>query len=354
MHADDVDFSERVGGKRRSYVVYTGGVEDESLEEKVERLRREVEGVMAELEKKKPESDGNATQNAKRVQDLVGLLDVLKPAMQINPDTKANTLLHGSNSSVNIVRTETGPKQDMAEATTRGDESNVAAIPDISQPRSDHESVQIATFDSRLSELESVLGISSTPLPALNNHGSPITILPTLSNLQAQIALLLESSPSSIDAMTQRVQTLTSEAQQLSEARKTAKKAHEDLMASGIEQTHLQDKGTKDHYAAKVNALYGTLGTIDSLAPLLPALLDRLKSLRNIHADAADAYEGIERAYERQESMAEEIKKWKEGLEKVEDAMIRGEDGMKKNVKVVEGWVAKLEARMNLMDVSRV
>lgn len=93
MHADDVDFSERVGGKRRSYVVYTSGVQDEGLEEKVERLRREVETVMAELEKKKLESDGNTTQNEERVQDLVGLLDVLKPAMQMSSDTKTDSTL---------------------------------------------------------------------------------------------------------------------------------------------------------------------------------------------------------------------------------------------------------------------
>ena len=97
---------------------------------------------------------------------------------------------------------------------------------------------------------------------------------------------------------------------------------------------------------AKINALYGTLPTIEGLSPLLPSLLDRLRSLRAIHADAATASEGLERVERRQTEMADDIKRWKEGLEKVEKAMKQGETVMGGNMKVVEGWVKELEQKM--------
>lgn len=95
-----------------------------------------------------------------------------------------------------------------------------------------------------------------------------------------------------------------------------------------------------------MKALYGTLPTIENLAPLLPSLLDRLRSLRAIHADAATASESLERAEKKQADMAGDIKKWKAGLERVEEAMKNADTVMNGNMKVVEGWVKELEAKV--------
>jgi nuclear migration protein JNM1 len=74
--------------------------------------------------------------------------------------------------------------------------------------------------------------------------------------------------------------------------------------------------------------------------------LDRLRSLRAIHADAATASESLDRTEKKQAEMAGDIKKWREGLEKVEEAMKQGESVMSGNMKVVEGWVKELEQKM--------
>jgi nuclear migration protein JNM1 len=68
--------------------------------------------------------------------------------------------------------------------------------------------------------------------------------------------------------------------------------------------------------------------------------------LRAIHADAATASESLDRTEQKQAEMANDIKKWREGLEKVEQAMVNGETLMGKNMKVVEGWVKELEQKM--------
>jgi nuclear migration protein JNM1 len=45
--------------------------------------------------------------------------------------------------------------------------------------------------------------------------------------------------------------------------------------------------------------------------------------------------------------MTEELKQWREGLEKMEGSMKEGDATMKGNVKVMEGWAKDLEERMS-------
>jgi nuclear migration protein JNM1 len=207
-----------------------------------------------------------------------------------------------------------------------------------------HALAKAADFDGRLVLLEKALGISPSELPSLNGSSTPKAILPTLDTLQRQISVISESTPSSLDSISRRVRTLTQEAERLEESRKAAKTAQDVLKAAGGDVA--SEEGEDSEQVAKINALYGTLSTIENLAPLLPSLLDRLRSLRAIHADAATASESLERMEKKQAEMASDIKKWREGLEKVEEAMKNGETVMSGNLKVVEGWVKDLEQKM--------
>jgi nuclear migration protein JNM1 len=206
-----------------------------------------------------------------------------------------------------------------------------------------HALARAADFDGRLAMLEKMLGLTSTGLPTVNGTGVPKAILPTLETLQSQISILANSTPSSLDGISRRVRNLTQDAEKLEESRKSAKAAQDALRAAGGE---IDEDGEESEQVAKINALYGTLPTIESLAPLLPSLLDRLRSLRAIHADAATASESLSRVEQKQSDMAGEIKKWKEGLERVEEAMKQGETTMSGNMMVVEGWIKDLEAKM--------
>jgi nuclear migration protein JNM1 len=208
-----------------------------------------------------------------------------------------------------------------------------------------HALAKAADFDGRLAILERALGIGPTEFPSLTSNTAPKAILPTLETLQRQISVISESTPSSLDSISRRVRTLTQEAERLEESRRAAKSAQDILRASGGESSS-DDDGEDSEQVAKINALYGTLSTIENLSPLLPSLLDRLRSLRAIHADAATASESLDRAEKRQIQMAGDIKKWREGLEKVEEAIKRGETVMSGNMKVVEGWVKDLEKKM--------
>jgi nuclear migration protein JNM1 len=163
--------------------------------------------------------------------------------------------------------------------------------------------------------------------------------------------------------MSRRVRQLTQDAEKLKEARTAAKAAQEALRSSENDapptstpssrsQNIAQSSASVDDedQAAKINALYGTLPTIEKLAPLLPPVLDRLRSLRTIHADAAGASEALKEVERQQQEMAAEIRKWREGLDKVEAVMKASEGRIGGNMKVVEGWVKELEARMAKLD----
>jgi len=203
-----------------------------------------------------------------------------------------------------------------------------------------HALAKAADLDARLAMLEKALGLNSSALPTTS---PPKAILPALDTLQRQVSLLSETTPSSLDSISRRVRTLTQEAERLEEARKQAKAAQEALRAAGGD---AGQGGDDSEQVAKINALYGTLPTIENLAPLLPSVLDRLRSLRAVHANAATASESLDRIESRQAQMADDIRKWREGLEQVEQAMKQGVTTMGGNMEVVEGWVKGLEARM--------
>lgn len=366
IDARDVDFSDRVNGKRKSYKASSrrqqkredgtevlGDISDEedgeSLERKLARLRREIEEVKEEsrkrnYEKQKANGTSDDVDGGDEAVNLSKMLDSISVSHGKSNESVGARLAKSLGSSI---KSTEPPKtantmQKEGEATTY----TVTYAPDYQQS---HTFARAADFDSRLTLLEKALGITSTALPAFDSKGVPMAVLPTLDRLQRQIAVISEASPSSLDSISRRVRTLTQEAERLDEARKSAKVAQEELRAAnGDTPTRTGDgeDGGDSEQVAKINALYGTLGTIENLAPILPSLLDRLRSLRAIHTDAAKASETLERVAKKQEDMAADIKKWREGLEKVEQAMKQSETVMGGNMKVVEGWVKDLEERM--------
>lgn len=310
------------------------------MERKLARLKREIEEVKEEYGRRQAEK-----------KDVVG-----EDSEDLGPDvTTLSKMLDGI--SVTSGATTASASAKFAKDLGTGIKAN--GPPQTSQGTGDpatytvtyaptyqqsHALAKAADFDGRLALLEKALGISPAELPSLNGNSIPKAILPTLDTLQRQISVISESTPSSLDSISRRVRTLTQEAERLEESRKAAKTAQGVLRAAGGDIG--SEEGEDSEQVAKINALYGTLSTIENLAPLLPSLLDRLRSLRAIHADAATASESLGRTEKKQAEMASDIKKWREGLEKVEEAMKNGETVMSGNMKVVEGWVKELEQKM--------
>lgn len=376
VDARDVDFSDRISHQRRSYRTssrhqrqnISGGnelgdlsdEENESFERKLARLRREVEEVKHEFEKRQtgnsnaPGEDGSESveDSAGGISDLSDLLDAV--------------YMHGqggvTEAEAQLVRTigrfskasKVSPGLE-SRSGTQGEVEGFASMQSTQGPRIQPSQVlaKAAEFDSRLSILEKYLGLSGSTMPDLADQ-PPKPILHTLGNLEQTLSTVSAATTSSLDAASQSVHKLIQEAERLDELRRSAHASGESSLAGN--QPNMRDSMAltgdgksleETERMSKINALYGTLPTIDSLSPTLPLILDRLRTLRLIHSSAGAASSTLEEVEKRQAEQESEIKQWREALEKVEEKIQEGEGSMLNNVKVVGDWVKDLEARIS-------
>ncbi|KAL7269340.1 hypothetical protein RUND412_008003 [Rhizina undulata] len=390
VDAQDVDFSDRVGGKRRSYrssmrrrrrrvddeeYDYEAEEEEddvygeETLERKLARLRREVEELRGEMNAREAEKlaereaeEGEEEEGEEEEEEAVRggieeLSEVLEGLQTVNAEERgahaklAKKLAGSLDVAVPDVETieEEEEKVENEEETTPPpiNSSMTAATYSVTYAPSykkSHALAKAADFDNRITILEKALGLSSSALANIDKQLPSSAMIPTLVELQRQVTILSNSTGSSLDAASRRVKQLVSETEKLADARKAAKAASEGRRDDG---EGAVDNSERD---AKINALYGALPTIESLAPLLPAVLDRLRSLRSIHADAGKTVAGLEKVVRRQEEMAGEIQRWREALEKVEGVVKDGEGRIEGNMAKVEEWVKELEEKMKMTE----
>lgn len=251
----------------------------------------------------------------------------------------------------------------------------------------------LATLSDRLTTLETSLGLSTiTPT-------SSTPILPTLASLTAQITTLsitlappstkspTTSKPLNLDALTARVQDLTSQSDKLTLSRKAATQSAHDLRQARLKaatsptpptphptypsdsvpqhlhphhrpssttpkaytttpQETLQDLLFHSEQSAQISALYALLPRIQQLSPLLPLVLERLRSLQVIHAGAAAVKADVDALEHGQAELQREIAEWRLGLERVEQAVRDGEAVMGRNREVLVGLVEGVEVRL--------
>ena len=336
------------------------------------RLRREIAEVKGEVERQK--SQGSDKTKVVVVVDELWDIDALSEVLgTVDPtsgfegraDGAAARLarqLDAASTNLQATTAKSPPKTQSSYPAQGADPTSTTYTfhyaPDYNPT---HTLSKVTSFDTRLSTLESLLGIDTLPLPT-QLHPPSKPLLPTLDTLSRQLTTLTTSTDTSLDTLSRRVRQLTTETQSLETARKAATKAlatqQEEKASSTSElQTTAANKDTippetltDPDNLAKIHALYGTLPIVDALAPLLPPTLDRLRSLRTLHAEAAQANQTLQGVEERQEGVKEEIQAWTAGLEEVERAVGEAAGRMKENAGVIEGWVRGLEGRVEKLN----
>jgi nuclear migration protein JNM1 len=391
VDARDVNFSDSISMKRQAYrsksmsrrrrrrredeVEEVGDLsdsEDESLERKLARLRREVEDLKVEMANKTDAEAGGATASEKPGENLGdGVAELSRALDNLHASRGAANSSHSAAASLSQklgpeTRPTTDAKTPSADAST--------AVSTVPAPNTSGILSHAAAFDSRLALLESSMGISSSSNPFIAdgiNESTSHPVLPALdqlaSRLSALTGLLVGTSPATtasgvsnaapgmttphLEALSTRVRKLTADAEALTAARRkafeAAKAVHNARLASSdTDVVPALEASTDDDHAAKIQALYTTLPTIQSLHPLLPSVLERLRSLRACHAGAAHAADSLNELEKRHAEMASEIEQWREGLTTVEEKMQQGEAALRSNVETVEPWVRDLESRL--------
>ncbi|KAI7369730.1 hypothetical protein KC354_g1698 [Hortaea werneckii] len=318
VEARNVDLSDRVDGRRRGYKVRRGVVageeEEEGLEARIARLRREIEECRAEAAQtgqRDAEPEGNGEEGVESLSRLLSSVEM--PRRQ------------GTRSS-----------QVPARPTTTEDDKGIAR--DVAEGDMTDEQMlgKVTDFDTRLSALEQALGLSS--LDSATAEGLTTPLLPSLTLLDQQLtALSTASSLTNLEAASSRLSKLKTEAQQLGSS-----EGDDDEVGAAATALHPEDQ-------EKLQSLYTLLPNLQTLAPTVPAILTRLRSLRTLHTTAANAGTSLDALEQKQAEMEKELKAWREGLEKVEQAVSQADEANGRNGKVVEGWVKELEGRMKTL-----
>jgi nuclear migration protein JNM1 len=196
--------------------------------------------------------------------------------------------------------------------------------------------------DERTRDGEKSLGLASL------DGGAPETpLLPSLALLDRQFgALMNASSIASLEAASARIRKLKEEAEQLSQP---SSESTAQLQSSGTTTptSETAQHGMSPVDVEKLRALHNLLPTLQSLAPTVPALLDRLRSLHTLHAGAANAAGELDDVEKSQADFDKELKEWRQGLEKVEQAIRQADEANGRNGKFVKDWVNDVEARMS-------
>ncbi|KAI2011515.1 hypothetical protein LOZ52_004779 [Ophidiomyces ophidiicola] len=391
VDASGVDFSDSLASRRKSYRTVrrsrrrrddgtevlgdTSEDEDESLERKLARLRRETEELKNEIANRNSQS-GEREEEDENELSQKSILELNKTLNTLYISSKGG---QGSSEEAFTRQLATGihiPKSERADETPAAQQ--LGGIPSSLLANT-------ASFDARLTLLEAALGLSQTPISVSPDDPSDSDlppILPTLRHLSSQLSTLTStltntasSGPAAIpstlttphlEALTTRIRKLTADAEALTVARRRATDAARAVLAARIaagtsdeppeipaaaaQATPTEIEAAASEQASKIQALYTTLPTITSLHPLLPSVLERLRSLRVIHAGAASASEDLEVLEKRQGEMRKEIDQWREGLAAMEERIKESEASMKRNVDVVGPWVKGLETRLDALD----
>ncbi|SMY23984.1 unnamed protein product [Zymoseptoria tritici ST99CH_1A5] len=353
-----VDYGDRVDGRRKGLTKRSRRVdvdseeEEEGLEARIARLRREVEECRVEAEKEREGRQEGEGDEMGYLEELGRMMGDLEP---------------GAKTRGGVGHKRTGSKYH--DAPTIPPTATASTQPPTSPPeRSPHVDEQtltsITTFDTRLTALESALGLSSLD-PTSQSSTLTAPLLPTLTLLDQQLATLSSAtSLSALEAASSRIHKLKSEAASLSQLQSqrgppTANNSGSTPSASTpTTDDEEEDSTTADSVKPATSALlsaedlktltelHSLLPSLTSLTPLIPHLTTRLRSLRTLHTTAATAASDLDGIEKRQAEMESELKIWREGLEKVEEAVKESGEANGRNGKVVEGWVGELKERV--------
>lgn len=154
----------------------------------------------------------------------------------------------------------------------------------------------IASIDSRLSQLETVLGFQQS---TSDEEAVPRPLLATLARLESQLALL--SQPRHLDTISRRVKVLVTEMDRVRDVRKD--NAVDQSSSSGTTSLTPSDTTQLEH-------LFQVANRLEPLLPIMQPVLSRLQTLSDVHGSAAQfktSLDGLQAKAEAQRQQTSEL-----------------------------------------------
>ncbi|CEH17848.1 Putative dynamitin [Ceraceosorus bombacis] len=278
-------YGQERAGLRSYQSVSPVGSASESRAERLQRLKMESEELERELKEEQDSrgqewSDSNNASEQERGRERgqgadARMLDQLR---QLKGDlNRFDGILSGKRASDSLdaqawqtqARTLLGQLKEMNLADARG----VASVGDTSariKPHNVGASSELAALESRLHELEQLVGVGAL---LESSESPPHPLLPTLSRVEHLVTLL--AHPRHLDSISRRIKVLVSELERAQEARRKL-----GFSAS------ISNSGLSLDQRKRLDSLFPVMERIDGLLPLIPAILSRLQTLQDLHSSA--------------------------------------------------------------------
>jgi len=210
----------------------------------------------------------------------------------------------------------------------------------------------IVELDSRVGELETIVGSSSTTLDELSPLPPPL--LPLLTRLNTQLTVLTQ--PRHIDSISRRLKLLLSDLDRVHQQQHQHQQQQQQQQGTSSN-SQRRPSTQQQSLSASVNPAASPVTTApaahtalsEQLAPLLtrlaptlphiPHLLTRLRTLSALHISAAEFQSTLE-------GLEAEQKKTRDSLLEISNALEGVEKSLEENKGVVKGNVGALEERV--------
>jgi len=336
LDTENVDFSDKIRrSKQKGYIAWTGDFElagegeNETPEQKYQRLNCDVRQLMDELENLKEsgaEKVGNqsliglAKQTALLQDQLAGLKleeylgsAPVKDLQDPSGTTKRKLLTQIEQMKASKVDSATnktsssGDNQVMYELMMKPDTSKM------------EETQKLALFESRLEGLEKVLGPSQQKLSVLSVETNTKNVTAAISVLNSRLALL---EPSHLEHVEGRLAALLQKLNSLSE-KKVA----------------LEDSEKNN----KVAELYDMVTANQAVASALPDVVDRLDSLQALHDQALQFSKTLVQLDSLQQKLESNLSTNQKTLEETKTKFSENLGTIQKNFDTIDQRLTKLK-----------
>jgi nuclear migration protein JNM1 len=345
VDARGVDFSDNISAQRRSYRTSTRGQrrrgeilgdgsddEKESFSRKLMRIKKELGELQDEYEGRLKTGDKTKIEerDPKEIMEFISDKVDYIYAMRRGGVRGAEPLLERT-----INKFQTYPEFSASARITKAIASQ-PPLPGSQIQKSQLEFVldRAGDFDKRLTSLEQSLGLNGNTMPDLGEK-APFPVFTTLQKLEQTLGTMTDASSGNLESASQQIKKMITDAEHL-----------RDLRQENSQEISDATPALTAEQEAKINALYGTLPSIDKLSPVLPLVLERLRTLRLVHTAAWQVDEVLTELDRRQSKQEDEIKKWEQSIQNVEQDMKKCEDSLHHNMKIVGDWVKKVEDKV--------
>lgn len=298
---------------------------DETIEQKLARIKRELEEI--QLIKSKEEVE-QSDQEPSEIDNLVSLLEELSVSdrkhEEINYYNQRIKEIF-SNIKVDTSEEQRNSKTDPIESS----------------------SANILLLESKLNTIENLLGSES--LQQLQNSihkPRSKTIQNHLNDLTRKINIIYNPE-FQLNKIKQEIRDLNKETERLATNRKLA------LITSKSNNKYDQIQQTQQSrstFEQKVNSLYDRIDEFDNVNAILPSLLARLKSLHKIHADIGQTVSTVNGIDQVLESMKMDMSKWNESLDKVNQDLDNRRSIFEINKKEIEDRLNQVSNKVDLLN----